>query len=236
MNISHAYRAIFIHPAKCGGSSIRKAFKATISGTGDYSVPFRHSSPKDSREYIGDNIWKSFYKFTVMRNPFMRLVSWYQHPIRFNTKKIVRMEMSSGKVLEKEEAKYGTIDKLKSEIDYIRDVRNFSKTVDYWITDEYKEKMAQTKMKFYIFENMVDWLNDGDGINFRRIIRVENMEEDWKLVCDEIKIRYVKPFNKNIGYIGQSELIYKDFYTPELVKKVSKLYEKDMEYFGYRFE
>jgi|GEM_PF-3197785 len=236
MNISHAHKFIFIHPAKCGGSGIRKAFKASIQGTGDYSVPWRHSSPKDSRAYIGDTIWKSFYKFTVVRNPFVKLLSWYQHPIRFNTKKIVKMKKSSEAVRKEEEARYGTIDELKREIAYLKDIRNFPKMIDYWLTDEYREKMSQTRMKFYIFENMVDWLDDGDGINFDRIIRIENLEEDWQLICREIGIRYLKVVNKNIGYIGQSELIYKDFYTPELVKKVSKLYEKDLEYFGYRFE
>jgi len=38
---------------------------------------FNHISAKEIREKIGENIWKSYFKFCFERNPFERVISLY---------------------------------------------------------------------------------------------------------------------------------------------------------------
>jgi len=235
MIISHSKKFIFLHPQKTGGTSIQKAIKESLGGTGEYNVPWRHCDATDARAYLGEYIWKAFYKFCIVRNPFIRLVSWYQHPVRFFSKKIVKTmtEINKGKKSEYDRL-FGTVEEMREKVRYFSDKKNFPEQIDYWLSDEYKEIISKTKRKFCIFQNLVDWL-DISNVKYHHIIRLENIENDWRKIYTEIGILPVKLSHRNFGFLGDSQEFYKKYYTPELIKKVSKIYEKDLEYFGYGF-
>jgi hypothetical protein len=38
---------------------------------------FNHASAKFIKQYIGDDIWKSYFKFCFERNPWDKVISWY---------------------------------------------------------------------------------------------------------------------------------------------------------------
>jgi len=73
---------IFIHINKTGGSSIEKAFEEYgIKKVPVYNDTFQHSQHftyKDYKKYLG-NDFKKYYKFTVIRNPWDRAVSYYHN-------------------------------------------------------------------------------------------------------------------------------------------------------------
>jgi|GEM_PF-347954 hypothetical protein len=81
MPISHKYKLIFIHIPKCAGISIWRALD--LPETPDSLITFeqpilQHLPPKQLKgKYINNKIWASYKKFTVIRNPYERVMSDY---------------------------------------------------------------------------------------------------------------------------------------------------------------
>jgi chondroitin 4-sulfotransferase 11 len=86
MLISHKHKFIFIHIQKTAGSSLTKALQDIDDCSIDYissseiyrnSKSAKHIHAKNLKEFISDDIWFSYFKFSFVRNPYDRLVSWY---------------------------------------------------------------------------------------------------------------------------------------------------------------
>lgn len=75
MIISDEYKFVFLHIPKCAGSSIATDIFNNIP---DAKRLYRHSNAEYSKKYAG-NKWNKYFKFTFVRNPFDRQVSWYFH-------------------------------------------------------------------------------------------------------------------------------------------------------------
>lgn len=58
---------IFIHIPKTGGSSVDEALK----------YPFQHKTAREKRREIGHRRWSEVFSFSIVRNPWDRLVSFY---------------------------------------------------------------------------------------------------------------------------------------------------------------
>lgn len=93
--ISHKHRCIFIHNPKCAGNSIAKALQI-----GQYNHPNRgsvmyklqyHQDLATHKRLLDKNIYNSYYKFSIVRNPFDRVVSayfWYKHNDSKSTRRV----------------------------------------------------------------------------------------------------------------------------------------------------
>ena len=86
MLVSHVRKFIFIHIQKTAGSSIETSLADitpdAIRRFDDLPACMdplkkRHLFASDLKRYLGDQTWKSYYKFAFVRNPYSRLVSWY---------------------------------------------------------------------------------------------------------------------------------------------------------------
>ena len=90
--ISHKYKCIFVHIPKTGGSSIENVIwplksDRTIENLWmGYVKPYynkyqtggmQHLTAEQIRTEIGEDIFKSYYKFAVVRNPWEKAVSQY---------------------------------------------------------------------------------------------------------------------------------------------------------------
>lgn len=69
---------LFVHIPKTGGTSIARSLKISLR-TG------QHDSALKLRDYMPAEDWNSKYKFTIIRNPWDFVVSWY-HWHRYNEK------------------------------------------------------------------------------------------------------------------------------------------------------
>ena len=91
--INHEHKVIFIHVPKCAGSSIFKFFNKDLKvswRTPNYNVLYgwcpkrkihlQHATTKQliETELITEEQWNSYYKFTIVRNPWDRAYSDYQ--------------------------------------------------------------------------------------------------------------------------------------------------------------
>jgi chondroitin 4-sulfotransferase 11 len=83
---SDKHHFAFIHVPKTAGMSVHRALaKAApdairrIEEMPAFSDPEkqRHLPARDLRDYLGEMRWKRLFSFAFVRNPFARLVSWY---------------------------------------------------------------------------------------------------------------------------------------------------------------
>lgn len=90
--ISHKYKCIFVHIPKCAGTSVNKLLSENTIF--DYRTPnydflygwcpkrklfLQHATVQELLELdlISTKIWNEYYKFTIIRNPWDRLISSY---------------------------------------------------------------------------------------------------------------------------------------------------------------
>lgn len=82
MIISHKYRFIFIHGPKTAGTTITDRLQA-VCGDEDLLVQRRqsglrkHEGAARVREFVGDDVWRDYFKFTFERNPWDKVFSLY---------------------------------------------------------------------------------------------------------------------------------------------------------------
>jgi chondroitin 4-sulfotransferase 11 len=86
MLLSQDRRFIFIHIQKTGGSSITEALEAVAPDAVRrfFDLPAcrdplksKHLFASDLKPYLGNEEWRRYFKFAFVRNPWSRLVSWY---------------------------------------------------------------------------------------------------------------------------------------------------------------
>jgi len=77
----------------------------------------------------------------------------------------------------------------------------------------------------------LDWLkNDEDIIDMDNIIRFENLQEDFKIVAQELGINSVLPhINKT------KETNYRDYYDEETKKIIKEWFHEDIKTFEYKY-
>lgn len=76
---------IFIHINKTAGTSIIKVI----------GKPFRkHLTAKEIIKTIGQKKWNNAYKFTVVRNPWDKVVSQYKHNVKLNKNQMTKKPIS----------------------------------------------------------------------------------------------------------------------------------------------
>jgi len=76
--ISHGTRSLFIHIQKTAGSSIEGALWRADPAIGAHLRDGRrHQFAREVRGAVAPEVWRDYFKFAFVRNPWDRLVSWY---------------------------------------------------------------------------------------------------------------------------------------------------------------
>ena len=94
MIISHRHKFIFVHLHKCAGTSVTRAlipylgrndlvfgctpkYERISKQSRNSGGPHKHSTAKEIREYVGDERWHEYLKFSFVRNPWDLVLSKY---------------------------------------------------------------------------------------------------------------------------------------------------------------
>lgn len=65
---------VYIHINKTGGSSIEKALH----------INFEHKTAREKKTELGDYLWNTHFTFTIIRNPWDKVVSHYYYRVMTN--------------------------------------------------------------------------------------------------------------------------------------------------------
>tara|TARA_Y100000034_G_scaffold53205_1_gene65289 strand:- start:1840 stop:2511 length:672 start_codon:yes stop_codon:yes gene_type:complete len=149
-----------------------------------------------------------------------------------------------------------TDEEIKNEYFIFTFVRNpFSRVVSCWGEGKRNVRGMKCSSNFEFFIKNELWREDRDdfkGFHNAHLIpanihseyddgelftnyvgKIENIEEDWKTLCDIIYLPYSKLPHVYSGHSVEES--YKNFYTSELTEIVSNYYKRDLELFGYEF-
>jgi len=198
--ISFQKRFLFVHIPKTGGNSIQSVLARysedeIVRRPGQDGVErFGVSNPKYNlkkhsllaayRAALGEEQFSRLYKFTCVRNPWDRMVSFYLTP--------TQEKQWDRKAFKK------TVSKALSAADYLR-------------------------------------LDDSEAdpfCNVSRIIRFENLAEDFRLVCADLGIP-AEPLPK---YNKSEREHYSKYYDAELRALVAERFAAEIARFGYTFD
>ncbi len=196
-------RLIFVHIQKTGGSSISAAL------SGQHSPPEKHLSAVELRELYGPETWDSCFRFSIVRNPWDRLVSWWS-------------------MIDAHREKYNAGAKLNGFQQY---VLSHATSFEEFLTRCDKEVTDPDGVK-WIYRNQIDHLTDAHGqvmVDF--IGRFEALARDFDTACHLGCGHSVKLPRINVSVHEH----YTTYYTPKLVSLVAERFRKDIQQFGYTF-
>jgi len=201
--ISHQHKVIFVHIQKTGGTAIASAF-------GQPSVyPEKHFSASELRLLYGDSAWTTYFKFSFVRNPWDRLVSWWSNI------QDQRPAFEQGIHLNKFQTYV---------LQHAFTFTDFLENCDEEILDNDGSK--------WIFRNQIDYLCDKDGDQMVDFIgRFESLQHDFSIITQETMGKVF-----NLPIVNQSKRSkYSEYYNSKTVDLVGLKYQKDIQTFGYSF-
>jgi hypothetical protein len=192
---------IFVHVPKAGGTSIKDWLARYANGSNKKGKYGKHC------EFYKIPV-KADFSFGVIRNPWDRLVSSWSYELRVAKSRLHHIETNSRKV--KPHKQGWTYEWNKERLDRLeKGFEHYVKFGDYG--------PAQVLQ--------VDFLK---GVDY--IIRLENIEEDFKVIQQRFNCFEPLP-SKNTS----SHKSYRDYYTTEIKAIVDKYYAKDIAEYGYEF-
>lgn len=245
MNESHKYRLVFFHLPKCAGVSVRRAIGIDKKS---HNFPFTNVSTAlaiDVRAQTDDTIYNDYHKFSIVRNPYERMVSLYNFRKQGNdlydyvnlTASPVGpdgREWSFNEWILSPEMKgtdrYGQ-DRMLS-MSYFNACWYFKESQRGYLGRNY----LRTHLEFL---NQVDVLSNpftGGRLMTDTILRQENLEEEWNEMFK--KLGYEAPSIKkhNTSKHTTKKTHYSHYYNDESYEFITKLFSKDLNFFGYKFE
>lgn len=202
---------LFVHINKSGGAIITKNMELN----GNVKITGSHKSLKHMLQIAEKNFSlkkENLYIFTIVRNPWDRMLSMYlfYHKNNFNSP-----EFFSGNEI----------------ID-----NNFNLWIRYIYSDSFdrNKKHGDVNIYKYCFSNQLNWIKDDndDNININKILKFENNElKDF--FENELKL---KKYNIEKKIHPTNHEHYSKYYNEESIQLVRKNYQEDIDYFSYNFE
>jgi hypothetical protein len=202
---------IFIHPPKCAGTSIREILRKHY-GSYHKNIEFEPFYMPLSSEGINYQIsvhaqLSRFAQFIDDRHGagFFKRPEWYVFAVIRNP-----------------------FDRLVSFYHHIFVNRDNKLTFDEWVCKQLKQDDFALNRTY---QSMFHYNNE---VSIDHFIRQENIEQDAKIVFNKLGIRdFILPHVKH--NTNREEYEYRKYYNDETKEIVSKLFEWDINYFGYKF-
>jgi hypothetical protein len=197
-------KLIFVHIQKTGGTWVTRSFGRPPS------LAEKHFLAIDLRRLYGEDAWRSHFKFSFVRNPWDRLVSWWSM-IDGN-----RAALVSGARLNEFQVMV-----LSGALTF----REFLLQCD--------REVIESEGPKWIFRNQLEYLSDESGTLMVDFVgRFEHLASDFgeAMRLAQAHPPVVIPVHRN----PRSD--YRTFYDDALAELVAVKYQADIEAFGYSFD
>jgi hypothetical protein len=201
--IDHDKRLIFVHIQKTGGNSVAAALGLHPD------CPEKHHFAPSLRTRYGEAAWGAYFKFSFVRNPWDRLVSWW------SMIDAQRPAFEAG----------APINRFQSFI--LRSASTFDEFLD-----NCDEEIADGDGRKWIYRNQSDYLTDASGAPLVDFIgRYERIEQDFGNALLRAGLTSVALPRVNASIRRP----YAEYFTPAQAAKVGQRFAKDVTTFGYAF-
>ncbi|MEM1367108.1 MAG: sulfotransferase family 2 domain-containing protein [Cyanobacteria bacterium P01_H01_bin.15] len=236
MLISHRKNFIYTKTVKTAGTSVESYFEQYCMPDGEWQesharkehvseagiigfrgnnvsgrIWYNHMPAIRIRDLIGQDIWDRYYKFTVVRNPFDKLISRFY-------------------MLENRKKKYNTIQRTKALMTRMIGIGS--------PIHQIKGKTEVERFRCWIKKGgeIIDrdkYLIEGkECVDY--FIRFENLHEDLKHVCDRLKIPF-EPSRMPLFKMRKRDQNRKiqDYYDDTTIQIVQNKYAWELKRFSY---
>lgn len=188
-------KCVFVHVPKTAGTSIEKCLVDVDDKT---KVVGGHST-SDALLKHRTKEFSNYFTFTIVRNPWDRLLSAYLYMLKMDTNDILGNA---------EIKKHTTFDSF---------------VMNYCTPETINNNMHLKPQYLFVC------IDDKIGVDYWG--KYENLNESWKIVCHKLGKDIQLPWLNQ----SNSKKEFKSFYTRPAIEKVRKLYQKDIQLFGYKF-
>ena len=97
---------------------------------------------------------------------------------------------------------------------------------------EFEELLVKYASRCRELRPQIYWLINWNGIiDIDLIAKQENLQEDWKKICDLLELDLELPFVN----INKDPTPWRDYYTPYTRQLIAKIFKEDIKQFGYTF-
>lgn len=231
LNYSKKYPLVFFHLPKNAGKSICEA----LGIDKEFHPPHLNQTVllgDDIRESYTDEQWNTLTKFTIIRNPWDRLVSLYH----FRKKERDLLIRLGHKGLWHPDGG----DKSQEGWDFKRWLftPETAGVEDYGVFLAYKDLIKINPANKNFFRSSIDYVNQIDLITDPEnnlyvdyMLRFENLDEELDKMFAELDLERPELPRNNTS----SHKHYREYYDDDTKHFVEQLFAKDIEYFNYTF-
>lgn len=212
---------IFAHIPKTAGGSIKDYFDKTSSKLKKINkVSFGHNNLLFIKNKICNDKhlskklpFKDYFKFTIFRNPWERILSEFTFRSRDN-------------ILKK-------ANKTSAKRKYWINVKEKNYNFKEWISYITQTENINDLIKQYSYYNFVE-LDEKIGVDY--IINFHNLNEDFELIKKISNKNHGSLTKEGIHVHDSNHKFFKSYYDDKTIESVAKIYKKDIELFKFSFD
>jgi hypothetical protein len=217
MFISHKYRVIFIHIQKTGGNSLNNLFNEIdpelIQELSIDNTPKRlkHCFMSDLQAILSPEIFTGYTKFSIVRNPYERLLSWYS-------------------MFKYQKTDFGIAPDAMPKADVLGDAV-LAEVEPYLDSFESFLAMPNTGLLERFYYNQLDYLVINQTLAVDKVLRFENLTHDFNELAKQLNI------SGSLPHVNQSKYKkdYREVYNETSKAIVAQRFQRDLDYFCYSF-
>jgi hypothetical protein len=226
---SHDDKFIYVHIPKSAGTFIKHYLLSNIEedyksnqNQQDYDSQYRTTCERALNAVVNEvPDWREYFKFTIVRNPFDRVVSMFAYIGGWKYDYFIKNNINSP-VMEHVEA-----------------FRRFYLNDDFdgFLVEAYENERIR---KFHIgyYDNYVDRLTVHGKVAIDKFYKMEEMDSCLKDLQQRFGFSSDKAFNdwrQNSSAEYRKRCHYSKYYSDFAKDLVSDHFKRDLEFFGYEF-
>lgn len=213
-NVSSKYPLIFLHIPKCAGTSLCNMLQIPKDNRG-------HGNYSELKHRINPEIWNSHKKFTVVRNPFDRIVSTYAYR---------KQKKYDCQFFKKD--MYGN--PLEDDYTFEDWFWNLDVHLHFGMHATVHSKNLHWPSNMTSSYDLI--LDNNNEISIDYIARFENLNDDLKIIFDDLNLKLPEMSKQN----KSKHKHYSEYFkckTGESIKEmIYDIFKKDFDAFGYEYE